>query len=180
MKVFFREDTQTWTVSDFGLYSEGTSKSFLTTEPIRRGPVYDSPETLGNNRVYDTKADIWALGCILYELVERKPAFPHSTAVMTAFNQIQLTLGPGQLDPRGQCIATELIKAMLEVDMWKRPETTHILPIIVSIVRWDRTLVWVNCKHRTGRNGAVNALLNPSTSTMWGNIRWSQSWYKYF
>ncbi len=37
-------------------------------------PLYMSPEIYKRER-YDSKADVWALGCILYELMTLKPAF---------------------------------------------------------------------------------------------------------
>jgi serine/threonine protein kinase len=173
MKVLFCRDTQKWKVSDFGLYFRHAPNRFGTGDPIRRSGFYESPETLSPSPIYETKADIWALGCIFYELVEHKPAFSDATEVLTISNR---TLAGNKFDLRGQCIAKELINAMLEVDMWKRPETSHILPMVVSIVRWDRSLVWVDCRHRSGSNGSVNAFLSPATSLMWPHIRWSQSW----
>ena len=37
-------------------------------------PYYASPE-VWRNKPYDSKSDIWSLGCILYEMVELKPPF---------------------------------------------------------------------------------------------------------
>ena len=36
--------------------------------------LYWAPEVLGNEH-YNSKADVWALGCILFELATLKPAF---------------------------------------------------------------------------------------------------------
>ena len=37
-------------------------------------PYYMSPE-LCENRPYDAKSDVWALGCVLYELTTLRRAF---------------------------------------------------------------------------------------------------------
>ena len=37
-------------------------------------PYYASPE-VWKNKPYDSKSDIWSLGCILYEMMELKPPF---------------------------------------------------------------------------------------------------------
>jgi NIMA (never in mitosis gene a)-related kinase len=37
-------------------------------------PYYASPE-VWNSKAYDSKCDIWSLGCVIYELVTHKPPF---------------------------------------------------------------------------------------------------------
>jgi NIMA (never in mitosis gene a)-related kinase len=37
-------------------------------------PYYASPE-VWKNKPYDSKSDIWSMGCILYEMAELKPPF---------------------------------------------------------------------------------------------------------
>lgn len=39
---------------------------------------YMAPEML-EGREYDSRCDVWALGCVLYELVQRKRAFEGSS-----------------------------------------------------------------------------------------------------
>ncbi|MAE86709.1 MAG: hypothetical protein CMB80_28500, partial [Flammeovirgaceae bacterium] len=41
-------------------------------------PLYMSPEVL-NQRNYDKKIDLWAMGCILFEMIELRPPFTAST-----------------------------------------------------------------------------------------------------
>ena len=38
---------------------------------------YTSPEVVKGLR-YNQKTDIWALGCLLYEMIAGKPAYDHS------------------------------------------------------------------------------------------------------
>jgi len=49
--------------------------SITATATVMGSPGYMSPEQLKSARMVDERADIWALGTILYELVTSKPAF---------------------------------------------------------------------------------------------------------
>jgi serine/threonine protein kinase len=49
--------------------------SMTATATVMGSPGYMSPEQLKSARMVDERADIWALGTILYELVTSKPAF---------------------------------------------------------------------------------------------------------
>ncbi len=40
---------------------------------------YRAPELLVGSRVYDKSVDIWALGCMIPELISGKPLFPGNT-----------------------------------------------------------------------------------------------------
>ena len=58
-----------WKISDFGLISEGTSKDLVTSRYVRGKSCYRAPELLmDGNFKYNNKMDVWALGCITYEL----------------------------------------------------------------------------------------------------------------
>ncbi len=50
-------------------------------------PMYMAPEIV-KGRTYDQKADIWALGCILFELMQLFPAFTASS-LSTLLHRIQ-------------------------------------------------------------------------------------------
>jgi serine/threonine-protein kinase len=49
--------------------------SITATATVMGSPGYMSPEQLKSARMVDERADVWALGTILYELVTSKPAF---------------------------------------------------------------------------------------------------------
>ena len=71
-----------WKIADFGLTSAGTSKRAQTTIYSRGTCSYRAPELIADEKsTYTNKVDIWALGCILYELAFGKKAFVDDLAV---------------------------------------------------------------------------------------------------
>jgi serine/threonine protein kinase len=81
--VLYSHKEEAWKIGDFGLTVEGTSQKAHTTQYSRGTCSYRAPELVQyvENRTYTNKVDIWAMGCILYELVFHKKAFPNDHAV---------------------------------------------------------------------------------------------------
>ncbi len=52
-------------LGDFGLSKDMAGHTF--TQTYVGTPLYMPPEILAENR-YDTKSDIWSLGCLVYEM----------------------------------------------------------------------------------------------------------------
>jgi serine/threonine protein kinase len=73
--VLYSSNGNLWKIADFGLTVEGTSKRAITTVYSRGTEGYRAPELLLDNPKFSSKVDIWALGCILYELASGKKAF---------------------------------------------------------------------------------------------------------
>src|SRR5208337_2237514 len=71
-------------VLDFGISKTldttgGASGSFTGTGAMLGSPLYMSPEQMRTPKDVDTRADLWALGMILFELIGGRPAFQADT-----------------------------------------------------------------------------------------------------
>ena len=93
-------------VLDFGIskLSEPLSAldlSLTQTSSVMGSPLYMSPEQMQSAKIVDQRSDIWALGCVLFELVTGQPPFSGSTvpelcaAVFSQPTPIPSKLRPG-------------------------------------------------------------------------------------
>ena len=118
----FLDGNQNIKIGDFGLSKEVAAQSFACT--YVGTPYYMSPE-LATGSHYDIKADIWALGCVAFELCALAPPFD-------AQDQAELTrkikLGHIPELPRGYSSDLgNLIRSMLDLNPKRRPTTRHLL-----------------------------------------------------
>jgi serine/threonine protein kinase len=68
MTVLYSESCNCWKITDFGTASEATSKRMNTTRYSRGTASYRAPEVIAEDSKFNNRADIWALGCIIYEM----------------------------------------------------------------------------------------------------------------
>jgi serine/threonine protein kinase len=82
-----------WKLADFGLTSEMTTVRGYQNDWGSGTPTYRPPEILSHkDTVPTTRTDIWALGCIVYELTfGKKPFWSDPTADLVPFAFKQLT-----------------------------------------------------------------------------------------
>ena len=76
--VLYRRRDNLWKLTDFGTSAEATSKKIHTTRLARGTESYRAPELLQEHATFTNKVDIWALGCVIYELINLKSAFSDS------------------------------------------------------------------------------------------------------
>lgn len=118
-------------IGDFGISKVLSSKSKAYT--VVGTPCYISPE-LCEGKPYNQKSDIWALGCVLYELASLKRAF--EAANLPA---LILKIMRGTFSPIAEHYSEELralILSMLHLDPNKRPDINQImsLPILINAI----------------------------------------------
>ncbi|CAD8047837.1 unnamed protein product [Paramecium primaurelia] len=81
------------------------------------------------NKAYSEKADVWALGCILYEILQQKPAFQSANPLILAKKIVQL-----EYEQINQGIySNELINIVqlcLQKEEDKRPSVNELLEMI--------------------------------------------------
>lgn len=57
---------------------------------------YRAPEILMNQRQYSVPVDIWAIGCIFFELIDLKPLFPGDSEIDQLFKIFQILGTPNE------------------------------------------------------------------------------------
>ncbi|KAJ3238510.1 Serine/threonine-protein kinase Nek2 [Chytriomyces hyalinus] len=122
----FLDGNQNVKLGDFGLSRIISSPELDFAKTFVGTPFYMSPELVSETS-YNTKSDIWALGCLIYELCALEPPFQSKT-------QVGLTqkIRSGKIDPLPPQYSNDLtatIKAMLNVNHMKRPSTTEFLKV---------------------------------------------------
>ncbi|KAJ1340464.1 hypothetical protein BSLG_004911 [Batrachochytrium salamandrivorans] len=111
-------------LGDFGLSRviENPEVEFAST--YVGTPFYMSPELVDESR-YNAKSDIWALGCLIYELCALEPPFQASTQIALATK-----IKSGKLSPLSTMYSSELqrvIRIMLTLNHEHRPTTRELL-----------------------------------------------------
>lgn len=110
-------------IGDLGLGRILGSRSVAARTSVGT-PLYFSPE-LCQDRPYDDKSDIWALGCLMYELITMQPPFFASNQIALARKIVKTRQAP--LPARVSSTLRYLINKMLEKDPKKRPDIKQIV-----------------------------------------------------
>jgi len=100
-------------VADFGIARaiDGSADARLTETGLAIGtPYYMSPEQSQGERVMDGRADIYALGCVLYEMLAGEPPFSGPTAM--AVTTRKLTESAPRLATRRESVTPQVDAAV--------------------------------------------------------------------
>lgn len=103
-------------LGDFNV-SKVAKKGFLYTQTGT--PYYASPE-IWKDRPYDTKSDIWSLGCVLYEMIMLRPPFK-AADVKQLYKKIVAVDYPSIANARYSTDLGGLVKLMLQSNPLVRP-----------------------------------------------------------
>ncbi|KAK3585259.1 hypothetical protein CHS0354_006307 [Potamilus streckersoni] len=116
-------------IGDFGISKVLSSKSKAYT--VVGTPCYISPE-LCEGKPYNQKSDIWALGCVLYELASLKRAFEAANLPALILKIMRGTFAP--ISEHYSEELRSLILSMLHLDPAKRPDIKSIMaqPIVIN------------------------------------------------
>jgi tetratricopeptide (TPR) repeat protein len=112
-------------LADFGIATAmGTSAAMRLTESgiVHGTGMYMSPEQAMARRDLDGRCDLYALGCVLWELLAGRPPFVHPNIMQLVAMHVQTPLPPLEVDaavvPR---TLVTLVRALLEKDRDARP-----------------------------------------------------------
>ncbi|KXS15482.1 kinase-like protein [Gonapodya prolifera JEL478] len=122
----FLDAEQNIKLGDFGLSRVMDDPDTQFARTYVGTPFYMSPE-LVNEAQYNTKSDIWSLGCLVYEMCALEPPFQAKSQSGLAA-KIKL----GKIPEIPKCYSNELrnaIKSMLQVNHAKRPTAVELLKL---------------------------------------------------
>lgn len=109
-------------IGDLGVAKQMDSDSFAKT--LVGTPYYLSPE-ICEEKPYNDKSDIWALGCILYELATFKHPFQGKSQAALILNIINAKFNPIQKNYSNEL--SKIISILLNKNHFKRPSIHQIL-----------------------------------------------------
>jgi len=126
-------------LADFGIAAtEGDEDSGLTKEGMTLGtPSYMPPEQFENSKNVDKRADIYAMGVMLYEMVTGKKPFPGNFAPDTIMMIQKGRFTPAKrINPDIPPIIIKLIRRMIKPNPRKRfQDISQVIHIIVKYLR---------------------------------------------
>ena len=98
-------------------------------------PYYASPE-VWNDEPYDSKSDIWSLGCVTYEMLTLHPPFRAES--MDGLYQKVMKGQYGKVNSRYSADISEIIKFLLKVNPIDRPSCSQILkhPLVIKRIEF--------------------------------------------
>ncbi|KEP59991.1 UNVERIFIED_CONTAM: NEK kinase [Hammondia hammondi] len=117
-------------IGDFGISRVMTTTLALAHTAVGT-PQYMSPE-MCENKPYTYKSDVWALGCVLFELCALSSAFAGDSFLALVWNIAFKPVAP--LPPHYSPQLAQIIHAMLEKDPHRRPAPAALLahPFLLS------------------------------------------------
>jgi len=131
-------------IGDFGLAMAMQSRVMIRT--YRAGTLlYWSPEVI-SKRPYNEKADIWALGCILYECMTLRHPFSRANTVDQVMEKIS-SADYQLLDDSGKVLPQVLVQtchACLQITPSSRPSTNFILANKIIQYRASGLGIWLD------------------------------------
>ncbi|KAK0201632.1 kinase-like domain-containing protein [Desarmillaria ectypa] len=119
----FLDESGAVKLGDFGLSKALAQASFANT--YVGTPYYMSPELM-QEKAYDSKSDIWSLGCLIYELCALKPPFHEAKT----HSELSILIRNGRVPPLPKGYSqslTGIIKAMLSLNPAMRPSAAQLL-----------------------------------------------------
>uniref|UniRef100_A0A8C6BWC3 Serine/threonine-protein kinase Nek10 n=2 Tax=Monodon monoceros TaxID=40151 RepID=A0A8C6BWC3_MONMO len=118
------------TVTDFGLAKQKQESSKLTS--VVGTILYSCPEVL-KSEPYGEKADVWAAGCILYQMATLNPPFYSTNMLSLATKIVEAVYEPVPEDIYSEKVTT-IISRCLTPDAETRPDIVEVSSMISDVM----------------------------------------------
>jgi NIMA (never in mitosis gene a)-related kinase len=119
------------TITDFGLakLKENDCSKMLSVVGTM---FYSCPEII-KNEPYNEKADIWAMGCVLYEMCCLEPPFCTSNMLALATKITQSDYDHGRLERNSySALISSVVQSCLIVDPVRRPDVVGVAALVAE------------------------------------------------
>ena len=116
-------------------------------------PYYASPE-VWKDKPYDSKSDIWSLGCVIYEMCALNPPF-RAQNMEELFKKVIRGYYP-DISNRYSKDLSEILKLMIQIEVGARPSCDELLKMPIIKNRSD----FFNNKNNIGKEKDENTLSN--------------------
>ena len=151
-----------WKLADFGFCKKGMSNEGISTSRGRGTDGYRGPELVNDeqHRQYHKRSDIWAFGCIIYELMFGTKRFRRDNDVTGYFadkHRIAIKGNPPDVSPSlntlNTCLLSGIIEHSLRLVPGTRPPAREIYVVLKKCLL-SQIDVWCrHCQHtQTGRD----------------------------
>jgi len=126
-------------ILDFGIARAAAALAVTNTGVMIGTPGYTAPEQVRGSRDVDARADVFALGCVLYECLAGSPAFA-GEHIMAVLARVLLDEPPRLADaaPATPPALDALVGAMLDKDPTRRPAHARELVHLLDELELDR------------------------------------------
>jgi len=126
-------------IMDFGVARFFSRHSATTLNAIVGTPAYMAPEQVEGREV-DQRADIYAFGLIIYELLTGKEVFKADTPVAVAYKQVhEAAAAPSSVDPTIPPGVERIILRCIEKEPERRYQTVADLESALAELGYERT-----------------------------------------
>jgi serine/threonine-protein kinase len=154
-------------ILDMGLVRQGAcpetghTETDLTHSGVMMGtPAYMAPEQVFDARNVDSRADIYSLGCTLYELLAGRPPHRHQMKEPVALNWVRPDVSP-------------VLAAVVQRMMARMPEDRYVaaVDVVKALAPFfhDRAGSW---GHEAEAASGPKARARPDSKVMPRSLRW--------
>ncbi|XP_072031366.1 serine/threonine-protein kinase Nek9-like isoform X2 [Amphiura filiformis] len=119
-------------LGDFGISKQVGADAMAET--VVGTPYYMSPE-LVRGQAYNTKSDMWSVGCVLFEILTLKRSFDASNPLKLVWGIVQKEIEMDDIDNSYSEAIKRMVKELLSKNPEKRPSAEEIVssPIISNM-----------------------------------------------
>ena len=175
--VLLSERTRSWKITDFGLTSEGTSRRAYTTRYGRGTDCYRAPELMSDHTIVSMKSDIWALGCIIFELVSGAKAFQNDFHVFqfaSNLRKVDDLVFPEFVDPLFKSLVNLLQIHTLDKEWHWRPTSRDVVQCLRTLTRPPCTVYTMHPYLAKGFEPGEVVL--EKIDKRWPSVNWGYRW----